>query len=214
VDEDYWKATVTFRAYDPSNVRPSVSLSGPTTGAIGENLTYTADFSDPDGEITGVRYDLDGDGTYETDGQGARFATTSFNSPGLRTVGVQVSDNEGGVARASADVRITSAQASGTAQGVALLSSFKLGRPVFGGVRNNRLTIRYRLRERATVIVSLYRGSKRVARLSRGRRIPNRTYRINVSPRRLRRAGYTVRIFVRSADGRRVQAARLSAKRL
>ena len=38
---------------------------------------------------------------------------------------------------------------------------------------------------------------------------------MNISPKKLRKgATYTVRMFVRSADGKRTQSVRLSAKRL
>jgi hypothetical protein len=219
-DEDFWEAEVTFTAFDPSNVRPSVSLTGPTSGSTGELLTYEASPSDPDGQITDVAFDLDGDGRHETP-TGSRTASTSFGNPGLYTVGVRVVDNEGAPAYASVDVRITGPATSPNPNTTAaaaksrILSSFKLNRPVFGGRKLNRLVVRYRLREPGRAIVSLYRGKKRIKRLSSGNRRPNRTYRINVSPRRLRRgATYTVRVFVRSADGTRTQRARLSAKRL
>ena len=46
-------------------------------------------------------------------------------------------------------------------------------------------------------------------------RSADRTYRITISPNKLRNgATYTVRLSVRSADGKRRQSARLSAKRL
>ena len=96
-----------------------------------------------------------------------------------------------------------------------LLSSFRLNRPVFGGRKNRKLVVRYRLREPGRAIVSLYRGKKRVQRLASGNRRANRTYRINISPKKLRKgATYTVRMFVRSADGKRTQSVRLSSKRL
>jgi hypothetical protein len=96
-----------------------------------------------------------------------------------------------------------------------LLSSFRLNRPVFGGRKRSKLVVRYRLREPGRAIVSLYRGKRRVKRLSAGNRRANRTYRINISPNRLRKgATYTVRLSVRSTDGKRTQSARLSAKRL
>ena len=65
------------------------------------------------------------------------------------------------------------------------------------------------------MIVSLYRGKKRVRRLSAGNRTAGRTYRLTVKPGKLKRgATYTVRLSVRSADGKATQRARLSAKRL
>jgi hypothetical protein len=75
--------------------------------------------------------------------------------------------------------------------------------------------VRYRLREAGRVILSLYRGKKHISRLSAGNRRGNRAYRVKVGSRGLRKgATYRVRIFVRSADGKQVQRARLTAKRL
>jgi hypothetical protein len=219
-DEDFWEAEVTFSPYDPSNKRPSVSLAGPAEGTTGQALAYKASWSDPDGQISSVAFDLNGDGSFETNTNGGDTASTSFPNAGLYTVGVRVVDNEGAPAYASIDVRVTGAPAApapGTTAATSkarLLSSFKLNRPVFGGRKLRRLVIRYRLREPGRVIVSLYRGKRRIQRMSAGNRVANRTYVIRVNPRRLRRgATYTVRIYVRNADGI-VQRARLSAKRL
>ena len=219
-DEDDFIGRVSFGEGLPTNPLPAVTLNGPDRGNVGDSMTFTVDATD-DGEIRNYSFDLDGDGRFEYDNAESDTIASRFEAPGAYNVGVRVTDEDGGSSYANKRVTITGRPTGSpegttttTSVGVNLLSSFKLGRPVFGGVRNSRLTIRYRLRERASVIVSLYRGSKRVARLSRGSRVAARTYRITVIPRRLRRANYTVRIFVRSADGRRVQAARLSAKRL
>jgi hypothetical protein len=65
------------------------------------------------------------------------------------------------------------------------------------------------------VYVSLYRGKLRVRRLASGTRRAGVTYKIRVSPRRLRKgATYTLRLFVRTSDGERTERARVSAKRL
>ena len=218
-EEDRWEAEVTFAPYDPTNTRPTVSLAGPATAQTGQSLSYTATASDPDGSIATVAFDLNGDGLHETNTSGGRTATTAFANPGLYTVGVKVTDNDGAPAYASVDVQVTgppTAPAAGTATAKRkLVSSFKLGRPVFGGRKKHKLVIRYRLREPGRVIVSLYRGKSRVRRLSAGNRTTGRTYRLTVKPGKLKRgATYSVRLFVRSADGKASQRVRLSAKRL
>ena len=214
--EDTWQATVTFQAFVPGNKRPSVSLSGPTSGSTGEALTYTASAGDADGSISSVAFDLDGDGVHETNTSGGLTAQARFAAAGRYSVGVRVIDNNGAPAFASVDVRITGAPAPGANPSkVQLLRSFKLNRPVFGGRKSRKLVVSYRLREAGRAIVSLYRGKKRVKRLSTGNRSAGRTYRINISPKKLRKgATYTVRMSVRSTDGKRTQSARLSAKRL
>ena len=220
-EEDRWDAEVTFAPYDPTNQRPSASLSGPTKAQTGQALTYTATGSDPDGSISKVAFDLNGDGIHETDAGGGspKSATTSFSNPGQYSVGVVVTDNEGARAFASVTVEVSGppapAAAGTTTAKRRLLRSFRLNRPVFGGRKRSKLVIRYRLREAGRVNVSLYRGTKRVRRLSRGNRVARRTYKITLRPRKLKRGStYTVRIAVVSADRKVTQRARLSAKRL
>jgi hypothetical protein len=219
-EEDRWTAEVTFSPYSPANARPAVSLLGPATATTGQALTYTAQASDADSSGP-FRYafDLDGDGVHETstaDAGATSSAVASFGRAGVYTVGVRVIDSGGAPAYSSIDVRVAGPDAGpGPAPKRRLLSSFRLNRPVFGGRKGRKLVVRYRLREPGRAIVSLYRGTKRVKRLSTGNRRANRTYKITISPKKLRKgATYTVRMSVRSTDGKRVQRVRLSAKRL
>ena len=111
-------------------------------------------------------------------------------------------------------MKITGAPGAPTPPALKPLRSFNLGAPVFGGRKGRKLMVRYRLRERATVTVGLYRGKKRVKRLATGtKRAGGSTYKISVKPRKYKRGNYTVRITVRAASGK-TQSARLSAKRL
>jgi hypothetical protein len=214
--EDTWTAEVTFTAFQPSNKAPAVSLAGPTSGRTGEALTYTTSASDPDGRIDRISYDLNGDGIFETDG--GTTATTRFATAGRYAVGVRVFDNAGEPSYASVDVRISGPAAPGAGSSNAkrspLLRSFKLRGPVFGGRKHRKLTVRYRLRERSTVRLTLYRGKRAIRTLARGTKRADRTFRVLVRPRGLRRGVYTVRIRVLSADGQRRQTARLTSKRI
>jgi hypothetical protein len=217
-EEDRWEAVVTFSPYEPANVRPSVTLTGPTEARTGQPLTYAATASDPDSSGP-FRYafDLNGDGVHETpaeDSGTTSAAATSFSEPGTYTVGVRVIDSDGSPAYASLDVRVSGPPVAGTAKRK-LLQSFRLNRPVFGGRKRNRLVIRYRLREASRVTLTLYRGSKRIRRLSRGNRVAGRTYTVRLRPRKLKRgATYTVRLSAVSADRTATQRVRLAAKRL
>jgi hypothetical protein len=213
--EDDWDAEVTFRAFVPGNKAPSVSLSGPTTGRTGEALTYTATPSDPEGQIASVAFDLDGDGLHETNAGTGTTAQAKFVNPGRYSVGVRVIDAAGAAAFSSVDVRISGASTPGTSTKRKLVQSFRLNRPVFGGRSRNRLVIRYRLREAGRVTLTLYRGKKRIRRLSRGNRVTGRTYTVRLRPRKLKRgAKYTIRMSVVSTDRKATQQARLSARRL
>ena len=219
-DEDDFSGKVTYTEFLPDNQAPTTGLSGPDRVATGDEATFTANASDPDGSITEYTFDLDGDGRFEYDNAQIQAVTTRFQTPGTYNVGVRAVDNGGAAAYAARTVTVTGSPTTTAAAGQKpaiprLLSSFRLNRPVFGGRKRNRLVVRYRLREPGRAIVSLYRGKRRIQRLSAGNRRANRTYRINISPNKLRKgATYTVRLNVRSADGKRTQSARLSAKRL
>ena len=196
-----------------SNPLPSVALTGPTTATAGDTLTFTANATD-DEPIENYAFDFNNDGRFESDNLRSNVASHRFDSAGYYNVGVRVRDQDGDTAFASLKL-VVSGPAATIVSARGLLSSFRLNRPVFGGKKNRKLVVSYRLREPGRAILSLYRGKKRVKRLASGNRRANRTYRINISPKKLRKgATYTVRVFVRSADGTRTQSVRLSSKRL
>jgi PKD repeat protein len=60
--------------------------------------------TDPDGPIADYRWDLDGDGTYESDTGTVATTTTSFDTPGVHTVRVLVTDGDGATATKSVDI--------------------------------------------------------------------------------------------------------------
>jgi hypothetical protein len=216
VDEDDFVGQVTFTAFNPDNQLPSASITGPPSGLTGQELSFQGSGSDSDGVVQNYSYDLDGDGRFEYDnGANPGPVTARFSNAGVYNVGVRIGDDRGGSAYASTKVSISGPPAAGdrpTVEGV--INSFKLNRPVFGGRSRNRLVIRYRLNDNARTIVSLYRGKRRVRRLFAGNRESNRTYKLTVRPRGLKRgATYTIRMYTRNGDGE-VQRARLSAKRL
>ena len=212
-DEDNFTGFVTLNPLEEVNNLPSVTLTGPDTGTTGQRLDYTAQGNDPGGAITNYRFDLNGDGFFETNALTGTAASTAFANPGTYNVAVQATDNAGDTAYASKAVRITGPPGAPTPPALKPLRSFNLGAPVFGGRKGRKLVVRYRLRERSTVTVGLYRGKKRVKRLATGTKRGGRTYKISVKPRKYKRGNYTVRITVRAASGK-TQSARLSAKRL
>src|SRR4029077_16041220 len=68
--------------------------------------TLDASASTDQGTITDYRWDLNGDGVYETDTGTNSKTTTSFSALGTHTVGVQVSDDSGLSATASTAVKV------------------------------------------------------------------------------------------------------------
>ena len=210
-DEDSFSGEVRLGPALISNPLPGVSLAGPESGSVGESLTFTATAGD-DEPIDNYAFDFDGDGRFELDNLRSGIASHRFERAGFVNVGVRVTDRDGDRAFAGRKV-VIGGPVTTVPAALKPLQSFKLNRPVFGGPKGRSLVVHYRLRQRSRVVVSLYRGGKGVRRLSRGSRRANRTFRIVVQPRRLRRATYTVRISVRTASGKR-QRARLSSRRL
>jgi PKD domain len=194
---------------DLDNLPPVITLSGPDGGVTGQELRYTATATDPDGTVTGYRFDLDGDDLDEGSEATANTAEVKFDAPGTYVLGVRVTDDGGGVGTASRTLTIKKAP---KAKPKPPIASASLRRPTFGGTRRHALVLRYRLRERSRVNVVLFRGKKRVRRVSAGVRERRTTYRVFVRPGHLRRGAYTLRLTVEGASGRR-QVARLSARR-
>ncbi|AXG05986.1 PKD domain-containing protein [Haloplanus rubicundus] len=64
-----------------------------TTPTVDQSVTFEAvDLRDPDGTVSSVAWDLDGDGTYEAQGSSVE---TAFAEPGNRTVRLRVTDDDG-----------------------------------------------------------------------------------------------------------------------
>jgi hypothetical protein len=71
--------------------RPSPSFDVTGRFAVGETLLLDGTSTeDPDGQITKFLWDLDGDGTFETDTGLTRTASTSFAAPGEVSLGLEI----------------------------------------------------------------------------------------------------------------------------
>ncbi len=75
-----------------------------------------------------------------------------------------------------------------------LLKTYKLERPVFGGRARDRLGISYRVTDKARVEIEVFRGARTVKFFAVRSADPNRTYRLRIGARGLRRGDYRVRI--------------------
>ena len=91
--------------------------------------------------------------------------------------------------------------------GCGAIRAFKLERPVFGGP-SRPLSLSFRLARRGRAVVDVLRGRKVVKRVSRRMRTGQRTYRLRVSARGLKRGEYRIRLRAGSAK------ATLGARRL
>jgi predicted extracellular nuclease len=86
------------------NDAPTANAGGPYTVDEGSSVTLTATGTDPENGPLTYAWDLDNNGTFETPGQSVTFA--GVDGPAIQTVKVQVTDNGGLTAVASADVTV------------------------------------------------------------------------------------------------------------
>jgi hypothetical protein len=86
--------TLRFGPYVPYQRNPVARLKAPKHAKEGKRVTLDASKSrDPDGRIVDYAFDLDGNGTMETD-NGPRPVLRTVLSPGTHHVGLRVRDND------------------------------------------------------------------------------------------------------------------------
>ena len=77
-----------------TNQNPLANAGGPYEGSVYRLITFDAsESSDPDGTITGYRWDFDNDGTYDTDWLTISTTTHTYSTAGTYTVKLQVKDD-------------------------------------------------------------------------------------------------------------------------
>jgi PKD repeat protein len=107
VTDNSGATTTTTRALTVENRAPAASFTAtpnPVLSAATISLNASAS-ADADGTIATYQWDLDGNGTYETNSAGAT-TTTSYATPGERTIGLRVSDDSGATATTTRAVTI------------------------------------------------------------------------------------------------------------
>jgi PKD repeat protein len=101
------------------NQSPKASFDvSPNPASTGTPVSFDAAGStDPDGSVAKYEWDLDGNGSYETDTGSTASATTIYVSAGARTVGLRITDDDGATASATRVVTVDNSlpQASFTA---------------------------------------------------------------------------------------------------
>jgi len=81
------------------NEKPIANITGPRNGYVGQSLVFYAGYSyDPDGYITGYRWDFTDDGLFDTDWQEDEFVSYIYFKSGDYTVKLQVQDNDSATA--------------------------------------------------------------------------------------------------------------------
>jgi hypothetical protein len=74
---------------------PTVDAGGPYTVVEGGSVTVTATGSQPNGDSPTYRWDLDGDGTFETAGRSVTFSAAGLDAPTSRSIVVQATGSTG-----------------------------------------------------------------------------------------------------------------------
>jgi hypothetical protein len=99
--------SLTYSEVSPPSAAIAVS---PTTALTGDTVSFDASASSdhPGGTITRYQWDLDGDGSFETDTGASPTASRTFSAPAEIDPGVRVTSNSGhsGEARASLSIRL------------------------------------------------------------------------------------------------------------
>ena len=89
----------------PGNKLPTLSVSAqPAAPSTGIEVAFTAAAADPDGTITGIAWDLDGDGAFD-DATGAA-AARGFAIAGSYTVRARAEDDDGATTEATLTVPV------------------------------------------------------------------------------------------------------------
>jgi hypothetical protein len=91
------------------NAPKAVIAAAPQVALLGQQVSFSAAGSTGDGGVTNYSWDLDGNGTFETNTGTTPSASTSYQSLGQRKVSVRVKDSHGTTAVASVNETVTRA---------------------------------------------------------------------------------------------------------
>ena len=102
---------ITLDGSPPVNQAPSASFTAaPNPAQIGQTVTFDGSASsDPDGQITRYEWDLDGNGSFETDRGSNPSVTSSYAAAGAVAVQLRVTDNGGSTSVATRTLNVAAA---------------------------------------------------------------------------------------------------------
>jgi hypothetical protein len=164
-DDPHWR-TRNFAL--STNAPPVASFTvSPSPAAVGAPVTFNAGASsDPEGPIADYAWDLDGDGSFETDTGTTPVATRSYAGPGALTVSLRVTDGDGLTSSTSALLTVNATPATAppdTTPPVLTLNLRKTQK--LGGVRRHGLTVKARCNEPCSVRFTLQIARRTARRL-------------------------------------------------
>jgi PKD repeat protein len=108
VTDNLTGADTTTRTIKVGPQAPTASFTAdPNPATVGGSIHYNGGASsDPDGSIVKYEWDLDGNGTYETDTGATAAADRVYGTPGTFEVALRVTDNGGSTATAKVPVTV------------------------------------------------------------------------------------------------------------
>jgi PKD repeat protein len=118
LDRDLVRIPIEFNdgSDPPPNDPPIASFeASPNPALTDQTVTFDASASsDSDGSIASYRWDLDGDGTFETDMGQSSTLTRSFAAAATPTIGLQVTDDRGATAYFTRQLTVVGRSSSGS----------------------------------------------------------------------------------------------------
>jgi YD repeat-containing protein len=126
VTDNTGTTATTTRTVTVTSAAPHAAFTiSPSPSAIGSPTTFDAATStDPGATITNYKWDLDGDGIYETDGGTAKTTTKTFSAAGTVDVGLRITDSVGATDTVVHTVTVKGATYSSTVLGTTGLSDY------------------------------------------------------------------------------------------
>ena len=107
VTDDGGSQATDTAAVDILNLTPTAEANGPYTGTRGFPIAVSATgSSDPDGVLTLFEWDCENDGTYEQNAAAPTGSSCTYATVGSYTVGLRVTDDDGGQATDTATVTV------------------------------------------------------------------------------------------------------------
>jgi PKD repeat protein len=107
LDRDLIRIPVEFTDPNPNQPPTASFTASPNPAVAGDVVSFNGSASsDPDGTITEYRWDLDGNGTFETNTGTTASVTRSYADAGTVTVHLRVTDNDGGTAETTHNLTV------------------------------------------------------------------------------------------------------------
>ena len=113
VTDDVGQTDVVVQPFRVTAVPTASFSASPSAPKTGQTVTFDASTSsDPDGAIIRYEWDLDGNGSFETDTGATPRASRAYTTAATRTIGLRVTDDEGVASTTTRQLAVTTATAA------------------------------------------------------------------------------------------------------